>query len=189
MTARRHGLRVPMLWALALLCAATTASPAAAQEPATLAPSLALLDRSGKAVRLEGLRGRVVLVDFWATWCVPCRVSLPAYDGLLRQYQKQGFEVLAVNIGETRGQVDAYFKGRELGLRVLMDPKGGSSRGFKVRALPTSVLVDKDGYIRSTFVGFEADALPRYREQIQMLLNEPPEDPGTPIFRAATSPR
>ena len=176
MTAIWRDLRFPMLWALAALCAVVAGSgPAAAQEPATLAPRLALLDRSGKAVRLEGLRGRVVLVDFWATWCVPCRVSLPAYDGLLRQYQKQGFEVLAVNIGETRSQVDAYFKGREPLLRVLMDPKGGSTVSFRVRALPTSVLVDKDGYIRSTFIGFEEGALPRSREQIQMLIAEPPE--------------
>lgn len=188
MTAMSRHLRVPVLWALAALCAVAASRPATAQEPATLAPRLALLDRSGKAVSLEGLRGRVVLVDFWATWCVPCRVSLPAYDDLLRQYQKQGFEALAVNIGETRGQVDAYFKGRELGLRVLMDPKGGSSVSFRVRALPTSVLVDKDGYIRSTFIGFEEGALPRYREQIQMLLAEPPDDPDTPIFRPTTSP-
>jgi thiol-disulfide isomerase/thioredoxin len=190
MTAIWRAPRVPLVWALSLLCAiATPTRPAAAQEPATLAPRLALLDRAGKAVRLEGLRGRVVLVDFWATWCVPCRVSLPAYDDLLRQYQKQGFEVLAVNIGETRNQVDAYFRGREPLLRVLMDPKGGSSVSFRVRALPTSILVDKDGYIRSTFIGFEEGAIPRYREQIQMLLAEPPDNPDTPVFVPATSPR
>lgn len=85
MTAMSRDPRVLMLWALAALCTVAASRTIAAQEPATLAPSLALLDRSGQAVRLEGLRGRVVLVDFWATWCVPCRVSLPAYDGLLRQ--------------------------------------------------------------------------------------------------------
>jgi thiol-disulfide isomerase/thioredoxin len=148
----------------------------AAQVPASLAPPMALLDRGGKAVRLESFKGRVVLVDFWATWCIPCRVSLPAYDDLIRQYQKRGFEVLAVNIGETRAQVDAYFKGREPLIRILMDPRGSTSGSFKVRALPTSVLIDRDGYIRFTIVGFEDGALPAYHEYIQMLLDEPPSD-------------
>ena len=152
------------------------AGPAAAQEPARPAPPMALLDRDGKAVRLESFKGRVVLVDFWATWCIPCRVSLPAYDDMLRAYQKRGFEVLAVNIGETRAKVDAYFKGREPLIRVLMDQRGSTSASFKIRALPTSVLVDRDGYIRFTIVGFEDDALPAYHEQIRMLLDEPPSD-------------
>ncbi len=140
-----------------------------------MAPPLALLDRTGKAVRLEAFRGRVVLVDFWATWCVPCRVSLPAYDDMLRTYQKQGFEVLAVDVGETRAQVDAFFKGREPLIRVLMDPQGAAFRTFRGHALPTTVLVDKDGYIRFTFVGFEEEALPRYHKEIRELLAEPPE--------------
>jgi thiol-disulfide isomerase/thioredoxin len=162
--------------AVLLACVVLIPDAAVAQAPAQPAPPMALLDRAGKAVRLESLRGRVVLVDFWATWCIPCRVSLPAYDDLIRQYQKRGFEVLAVNIGETRAKVDAYFKGREPLIRILMDPKGSTSASFKVRALPTSILVDRDGYIRFTIVGFEDGALPAYHEQIQLLLDEPPSD-------------
>lgn len=170
-------LRLTHAVALCLLgCLWPGPSPALAQEPARPAPPMALLDRTGKAVRLESYKGRVVLVDFWATWCIPCRVSLPAYDDLIRQYQKRGFEVLAVNIGETRAQVDAYFTGREPLIRILMDPKGTTSVSFKVRALPTSVLIDRDGYVRFTIVGFEDGALPAYHEYIRLLLDEPPSD-------------
>jgi thiol-disulfide isomerase/thioredoxin len=136
---------------------------------------MALLDRAGKVVRLEFLRGRVVMVDFWTTWCVPCRESLPAYNSLLRQYQKQGFEVLAVDVGETRAAVDAYFKDRELGLRILMDPRGSAAASFHVRSIPTSILVDREGFIRYTIVGFDPQALEHYHTQIQLLLAELPE--------------
>jgi len=147
-----------------------------AQKPARLVPPVALLDRGGKAVQLDSFRGRVVLLDFWATWCIPCRVSLPAYDDMLRRYQKRGFEVLAVNVGETRAKVDAYFRDREPLIRVLMDPKGSTAITFKVRALPTSLIIDRDGYIRYTAIGFEHGAIPAYHEQIQLLLDEPPSD-------------
>jgi len=162
--------------ALVVACVLTLSGSAAAQAPAQLAPPMALLDRAGKAVRLDSFRGRVVLVDFWATWCIPCRVSLPAYDDLIRRYQKRGFEVLAVNIGESRAQVDAYFEGREPLIRILMDPRGSTTGSFKVRALPTSVIIDRDGYIRYTIVGFEDSALPAYHAQVQELLDEPPSD-------------
>lgn len=162
--------------ALTVTAVLWSAVPAHAQEPARLVPPLALLDRTGKAVRLDTFRGRVVLLDFWATWCIPCRVSLPAYDDMLRRYQKRGFEVLAVNVGETRAKVDAYFKDREPLIRVLMDPKGATAITFKVRALPTSLIIDRDGYIRYTIVGFEDGAIPAYHEQIQLLLDEPPSD-------------
>jgi len=160
--------------ALAVGCILALSGAAEAQEPASLAPPMALLDRAGKAVRLESFKGRVVLVDFWATWCIPCRVSLPAYDDLIRRYQKRGFEVLAVNIGESRAQVDAYFTGREPLIRILMDPRGSTTGSFKVRALPTSVMIDREGYIRYTIVGFEDSALPAYDERVRELLDEPP---------------
>jgi len=165
---------VAVLAVLGLLHAGVV--PVAAEEPAPKAPRLALLDRTGRVVTLEALRGRVVLVDFWATWCVPCRQSLPAYDQLLRRYQKQGFEVLAVNVGETPAQVDAYFRGRELGLRIVMDPTGRTSTSFGVHALPFSALVDKDGYIRFDHAGYNPENLPEFRKIIEMLLAEPPEE-------------
>ncbi len=172
MTASR--VRAMATWVGVALLWAGTGSVGAAQTPARLAPALALLDRSGQAVRLEALRGRVVLVDFWATWCIPCRESLPAYDGLLQRYQREGFEVLAVSVGESRTRVDAYFADRQPLIRILLDPKTVAARQFRVQRIPTSVLVDRDGYIRYTIVGFESGALAEYDARIRELLADAP---------------
>ncbi len=146
-----------------------------AQEPesAPLAPPLTLMDRAGRPVSLAGLRGQVVLLDFWATWCVPCRQSLPAYEGLLRQYQSRGFEVLAVSVGEDPAVVERYLKTHPLGLRVLLDPTQVSARAFRTRQIPSTFFIDRDGYIRLDVEGFHPGNVPQYRKVIEQLLDEP----------------
>lgn len=171
---RTRTARLTRLAAVALLALLAMPRPVPAQTPAKPAPPLALLDRTGKAVRLEALKGRVVLVDFWATWCIPCRQSLPAYDVLLKKYQPQGFEVLAVDVGEPRDRVDAYFKGRQPLIRILLDPQGVAARMFRVQRIPTSVIVDRDGDVRFTVTGFEDGAEADYERMIRELLAEEP---------------
>ncbi len=137
-----------------------------------VAPTLSLPDRDGATISLQSLKGKVVLVDIWASWCIPCRAAFPAYDSLYRQYRDQGFEVLAINVDETRSAADRFLSGREFQMRVLFDPTGVAPTGFNVRAMPTSYLVDKQGAIRFSHEGFTDKALPQYRREVEQLIQE-----------------
>src|SRR5204862_6504758 len=88
------------------------------------APDVTLETGSGDAVRLSDFRGKVVLVDFWASWCVPCKTSFPALDALYREYRSRGVEVLAVNLDERRRDADAFLDEFPHTMSVLFDPKG-----------------------------------------------------------------
>ncbi len=156
---------------LALLPGAT-ATAAPVDRPA---PELSLPDRTGAVVSLASLKGRVVLLDIWATWCPPCKASLPAYEAMVRDYRARGFEVLAVSVDEGKGDVEAFLKGRDLQLRVLLDPKGQTPTRFTAKAMPTSFLIDRRGVIRFTHEGFTEKAVAELRRQIEQLLAEPAE--------------
>jgi thiol-disulfide isomerase/thioredoxin len=157
----------------ALMAAIGTISLSASGD-ARLAPTITLPDQSGSTVTLQSLRGHVVLVDIWASWCVPCRAAFPAYDGLYRTYQDKGFDVLAINVDEKRSAADDFLNGRDFKVRVLFDPKGAAPSGFKLRAMPTSYLLDKRGAIRFSHEGFTDKLVPQYRREIEQLMAETP---------------
>jgi thiol-disulfide isomerase/thioredoxin len=151
--------------------AATLVLPARAAERS--APKLELPGIDGTVTRLSDLRGKVVLVDFWASWCAPCKASFPALDGLYRELHDRGFEVLAVNVDERRRDADAFLARRSPALTVLFDPKGASPAAFNVRAMPTSALIDRTGTIRFTHEGYSNKTLDDYRRELATLLAEP----------------
>src|SRR5436190_5537443 len=119
----------------------------AANGDARPAPPISLPDRNGAVITLQSLRGRVVLLDIWASWCPPCRAAFPAYDALYREYREKGFDVLAVNVDEKRAAADGFLSGRDFQMRVLFDPKGTAPAGFNLRGMPTSYLLDRHGAI------------------------------------------
>jgi thiol-disulfide isomerase/thioredoxin len=141
---------------------------------ARMAPALSLPDRNGTEVTLQSLKGHVVLVDIWASWCPPCKAAFPAYDKLYREYRERGLEVLAVNVDDKRTAADRFLNGKEFVVRVLFDPKGTAPMGFQLRAMPTSYLVDKRGAIRFSHEGFTDKVLSQYRDEIAQLLVEQP---------------
>ncbi len=116
------------------------------QEPVE-APELKLAGVDGRPVDLADLRGKLVFLNFWATWCVPCRREMPAMERLHRAYRERGLAVAAVNYKESKREVQPFVE--ELGLTfvVPLDPKGTVTRSFGVRALPVTYLVDRDGKI------------------------------------------
>jgi thiol-disulfide isomerase/thioredoxin len=144
-------------------------SVAAAQKPA---PEVALRGPDGAAVRLSDYRGRVLLVDFWASWCVPCKASFPALDAIYREYQPRGLEVLAVNVDEEQRNADAFLAAHPHRMAVLFDPKGIGPEAFGVKGMPTSFLIDKTGAIRFTHTGYAGSVDVSYRKEIAQLLAE-----------------
>jgi thiol-disulfide isomerase/thioredoxin len=115
------------------------------------APEIALKDVDGKPVKLSELRGRVVLVNFWATWCPPCRKEIPSLTRLQKLFKPEQLTVLAVNIGEDEETVFGFVP--DPGFTILLDPTSATLPKWQVRGLPATFVVDADGRIALKAVG------------------------------------
>jgi peroxiredoxin len=136
------------------------------------APDVVLQSADGTVVHLSDYSGKVLLVDFWASWCASCKTSFPALDALYREYQPRGFEVLAVNLDEERRSADAFLSAHPHQMTVLFDPKGASPAAFGVKGMPTSYVIDRAGTIRFTHMGYSGNVDISYRKEIAQLVAE-----------------
>jgi peroxiredoxin len=116
-------------------------------------PHLLLSDLNGEEWTLSALRGKVVLLNFWATWWPFCRSERSALQKAQEQYEDQGFVVLSVDVGEEPGIVKAFAQERNLNIIILLDADGGVAQRFRVRTIPASFFIDRQGVIRSRHVG------------------------------------
>jgi peroxiredoxin len=144
-----------------------------ALKPGQPAPELRLPAGDGRIVSLADSRGRVLLVDFWASWCGPCQSAFPAVDGLYRELHERGFDVMAVNLDERPRDADAFLAARPHDMPVVFDPQGTSAETFGLEGMPTSFLIGRDGRIRFVHIGYSAKTLDSYRQEIEQLLAEP----------------
>jgi thiol-disulfide isomerase/thioredoxin len=121
---------------------------------------------------IGSLRGRVVLLDFWATWCAPCRVAIPKLDALQARYGAQGLSVLGVTADEA---ADVALFAQRMGMRygIGVDTHGRTSRTYGVVSLPTLVVIDKRGVVRDVAVGYDSGGDARLETEVQSLLAEP----------------
>jgi thiol-disulfide isomerase/thioredoxin len=136
------------------------------------APPLALPDLDGRTVDLGAHGGRVVLVNFWATWCPPCVEEIPSLDRLRERLAPRGFEVLAVDVGEPRDQVKAFLEERPVRFPVLLDPMGETFKRWKAYAFPTSLLLDRRHRVRYSVYGAFVWDSPEVIEAVSRLLDE-----------------
>jgi peroxiredoxin len=136
------------------------------------APDFTLKRSTGGNVKLSELRGRVVLVNFWATWCTPCKEELPFFNALYRRYQNLGLEVLGVNIDKVSSQASQMSAALGLSFPVLLDPAGKTSDLYQIRTMPTTFVVAKDGTLRHVHWGFGPGERDRYESEIRALLKE-----------------
>ena len=116
-------------------------------------PALTLKDLGGRLQSLADYRGKVVLVNFWATWCEPCRDELSSMRRLRERLAGQPFDVLAVNYGESATRISDFLTRERLDLTVLLDPNQEAARTWRVRVLPGSFLVGADGRVRLSVIG------------------------------------
>jgi thiol-disulfide isomerase/thioredoxin len=122
---------------------------------------------------LDTLRGKVVLVDFWASWCAPCLHSFPWMNDLQKSHGGAGFVIVAVNVDQDPALADAFLKKVPAQFRVEYDAKGELARQFGVQAMPTSFLIDRDGNVRVHHAGFKEKQREEREAEIVKLLKEP----------------
>ena len=115
---------------------------------AVVPPALTMQDMRGVDHDLSNYKGQVVLVNFWASWCPPCRKEMPSIQRLMQKMAGGPFVILAIDSGESREEADAYLKGMPVDFLILLDPESKEAKSWKVFAMPTSFLVDKHGRIR-----------------------------------------
>ncbi len=141
------------------------------------APDFALpsLD-SERLIALSDLRGRVVLVNFWATWCKPCEDEMPAMDRLYRELRPAGFELLAISVGEQPSVVRRFRDRLGVTFPVLLDGDKGVATAWQTFAFPESLLVDRDGTVLERYVGPREWDAPAYVARIQRLLDASPRE-------------
>ncbi len=127
---------------------------------------------SGENIKLSELRGKVVLVNFWATWCTPCKKELPYFNRLYAKYKNVGLKVLGVNLDKVRSKAVRMSSAMGLSFPVLLDPAGRVSGLYRIRSMPTTYVVAKDGTVRHIHWGFGPDEPARYEAEIRNLLKE-----------------
>ena len=158
----------PLSFAL-LLCLATPAhagKSASGAAPPTLAPAFNLPTAAG-TVSLDSLRGKVVYVDFWASWCGPCRQSFPWMKSLHDRYAGKGLVIVAINLDKDRKAAEDFLSKYPAPFVVAFDPSGKTAKAFKVRGMPTSYIVGPTGAILSARSGFDPKHTAMIESQIQ----------------------
>jgi peroxiredoxin len=151
----------------------TAADPKVYVDTSELKPAanFELMDLSGKLVSLEGLRGQVVVLNFWATWCGPCRYEIPHFTRLYNAYKDKGVTILGVSLdAEGKSKVDPFVKAKGISYPILLDQKSAVPRLYGgVRGIPTTFVITQDGKIYRKHVGVPAD-MAIFEEQIKTLL-------------------
>ena len=158
--------------AAALLCAAW---PALALEPGAPLPALTAvrLGEAGGPLALSTFRGQVLYVDFWASWCVPCRLSMPALDALHRRHAARGFAVVGVNKDTTVADAKRFLARVPVNFMLVQDRDDALARAFDVKAMPSGYLVDRRGVVRRVHRGFTAETAAALEREVEELLKEP----------------
>lgn len=135
-------------------------------------PDLATFKLDGKLP--EELNGQVILLDFWASWCGPCKASFPAMEELRKKYAQQGLTILAVSVDEKEENMQRFLKAANISFTVVRDAQQKLVAAADVKAMPTSFLVDRSGKIRFVHTGFNGEENTRqYVKEIEQLLKEP----------------
>jgi peroxiredoxin len=136
------------------------------------APDFALKSSTGENLRLSEYRGEVVMVNFWATWCGPCRQEMPLLDELYQRYQRVGFNLLGVNIDDDSRRAMQMIAELGVNFPVLFDDRKEVSKLYEVEAMPVTVLIDREGNVRYVHHGYKPGYEEKYLDEVRSLLRE-----------------
>jgi peroxiredoxin len=158
----------PMLAVLLLVASSATA---ANPEPKP-APDFKLPSRSGEAVRLADLKGQVVMINFWATWCGPCRQEMPLLEQIHAKYEPLGFTLLGVNVEPDSAGAVKWLEKVPVSFPILFDTANAVAAQFGVEGMPSSVFVDREGRMRYVHRGYKPGDEAEYADLIRSLVKE-----------------
>jgi peroxiredoxin len=158
-------LAVVVLGVSFVACAIEAGAPA----PAVSAPRL---DPSGAPVDLAALKGKVVYVDFWASWCVPCRLSMPTLDAMYRKHASQGFTVVGFNKDVEAADAQRFLQRVPVTFPLAFDSKDAVAKAFDVKAMPSGYLIDRKGVVRKVHRGFTEETAAALEKEVEELLGE-----------------
>ncbi len=165
-----NGFRSIVLGALLTILTAT--GVASSDLTGQQAPDFVLKSSTGENLRLSEYRGDVVMINFWATWCGPCRQEMPLLDELHSRYQRVGFSLLGVNIDDDSRRAMQMIEDLGVSFPVLFDDSKSVSKLYEVDAMPVTVLVDREGNVRHVHHGYKPGYEDKYLTQIRSLLRE-----------------
>ena len=154
-----------LIASLALQFSVLKASEAGAVKPGFTLPVL-----DGGTSSLSDFTGKVVYVDFWASWCGPCLKSLPLYESLYQETGTDHFQILAINLDEDEADARRFLDKHPISYPVLLDPAGRTAADWQVKVMPSSFLLDASGNIVHEYAGFESEHIEEIRSDIQALL-------------------
>ncbi len=161
--------------ALCLVAAAAGAATGAlALGPGEQAPDFFLASAKNSPVHLADYRGKVVYLDFWASWCAPCRKSFPWMNELKQRFAGQGLEVLAVNVDSQRSDAEAFLAAHPAAFTVAFDDQGKTASIYQVKGMPSSYLIDREGKVRQVHLGFRDDQ----KQELEGLIRQTLEGAG-----------
>jgi peroxiredoxin len=161
-----------MLRFISSLAACAFLASTATAELSGQAPNFSLKSRSGDTVALADLKGDVVMINFWATWCGPCRKEMPHLDALHRRYKDLGFTLLGLNVEDNEKGALKFLQETPVSFEILFDPANRVSALYDVVAMPTTIMVDRNGNVRHVHHGYQAGYENEYQTQIRALLRE-----------------
>ena len=157
---------------LILLVSMWIVAPANAASIQGKAPNFTLKSNTGKNVKLSELRGQVILLNFWASWCGPCRQEMPLLEKLHKRYSALGFTVLGVNVEEDPRKAKTLLKDISVSFPILFDTSNKVSKQYKVSAMPSTVMIDRDGNMRYLHKGYKPGDEAQYKKWVKQLIRE-----------------
>lgn len=174
-------LAFTLSWSASLAIAVPPALPSPAERQPAPDFNLPCLDSPGqeaaRSISLSDYSGQVILLDFWASWCGPCRASFPAYDVLRQQLQgrfgKDRFEILAVNVDISPEEAKAFLKQTPVDFPLLRESSGATQQAYQLVAMPSTFLIDRQGRIAGAYHGFSPGSVKRLEAWVETLVKEP----------------
>ena len=154
---------------LVVLLLEVSAAWAVSDQPA---PDFALPDKTGSLISLDDYSGQVVVINFWASWCGPCREEMPLLNELHARYESLGFTMLGINVEEDSSAADAFLSSTPVDFPVLYDRENSVSKLYDVIAMPSTVIVGRDGTVRYIHHGYESGDENAYQDYIRQLIRE-----------------
>ena len=130
------------------------------------------LEGQQKQIELSDYRGQIIYLDFWASWCQPCRKSFTWMNKMQSLYGKKGFKVIAINLDESRSKADQFLQQIPANFDVAYDPRGNTAQSYKVKAMPSSYIINKRGEVIHANMGFRGKDEDKLETKIRTLINQ-----------------